>query len=258
MSNNTTEQALIQIERNLDKLESARKHVLDVTKSSGEISSIMLELVNKVEEVLEGVNLESDSFLKIFEANSQKLDQHTAKILVKSEKSINSLSDQFKVLNTSFAENINKTVELSTTNAHAFLEQQKKAFENHYVLIKDFNTAVLNLKNSLNNIDFETFLTPLENKLDENFIGVATKFEELTKAVTILTRENQSLHNESTQNITTVLQDLHAQNSALQKRNIELTEAILNKKDNKAIFFLLTWFIMFLGLLMVVFILKKH
>ena len=40
---NTIEKSLTEIQKNLEKLESARNQVLDVTKSSKEISELMID-----------------------------------------------------------------------------------------------------------------------------------------------------------------------------------------------------------------------
>lgn len=304
MSSNTTEQALIQIERNLEKLESARKHVLDVTKNGSEISSVMVELVKKVEGVYNSISLDSDSFIKIVDANQKKLDQHTDEILVKSDQSINGFLDQFKRLNSKFAENINATIDLYATKTSDFIEQQEISFGNHHNLLDGFNNSIEVLKKSVEKVDFETQLVPLESRLDSNFTvirvsldesiasinkglveqdkrnsfnlkeehkvlqkhlsndviqildSLRTGFEEMTAKFAIFSEKNLSLQQETSGNITKLINNLQDQSLHLHKKNTELLEMLANKKSNNATLFYLTWVVIFCGFLASVYIIK--
>jgi hypothetical protein len=300
MSNNTTEQALIQIERNLEKLESARKQVLDVTKYSSQVNSIMVELVRKVEEVFESINLDSDSLNNSFENSQKRVDKHTDQVLANVSKTTSTFLGQFNELNLKFSESLDKSIEVNIEKSNELLKQQKETFKDYREIVEEFNAAIKTLKDSIENVDFETHLVPLENKLDSNFKDVninlvktffelnnkltqdlkdslqkiftqndifqsrlsndleplKLKIDETNLALEVFSKQNLLLQKESNDKLMDLINNIRVENIAFNKKNVELLEALSNKKDNKTFLFVMTWLIFFFGLIFAVMIIK--
>ena len=105
---NTIEKSLTEIQKNLEKLESARTQVLDVTKSSKEISELMIDLVKNIKEVQVMISGESDSFIKGFVKNEKKVDDAVKGIIDKWQYSISSFDKSLNSFTSQISEKINQ------------------------------------------------------------------------------------------------------------------------------------------------------
>lgn len=160
---NTIEKSLTEIQKNLEKLESARTQVLDVTKSSKEISELMIDLVKNIKEVQVIISGESDSFIKGFVKNEKKVDDAVKGIIDKWQFSISSFD---KSLNT-------------------FLENHKTAFNTNISNIESFDNSLNEFKNSLIKFDFYSQIKPIESKIEEFEKTVSKKIQEINLPVRI-------------------------------------------------------------------------
>lgn len=160
---NTIEKSLTEIQKNLEKLESARNQVLDVTKSSKEISVLMIDLVKNIREVQVIISGESDSFIKGFVKNEEKVDAAVNGVIDKWQSSISSFD---KSLNT-------------------FLEKQNTAFNTNISNIESFDNSLNEFKNSLIKFDFYSQIKPIESKIEEFEKTVSKKIQEINLPVRI-------------------------------------------------------------------------
>lgn len=160
---NTIEKSLTEIQKNLEKLESARNQVLDVTKSSKEISELMIDLVKSIKEVQVIISGESDSFIKGFVKNEKKVDDAVKAIIDKWQFSISSFD---KSLNT-------------------FLEKQNTANNNNISNIESFDNSLNEFKNSLIKFDFYSQIKPIESKIEDFEKTVSKKIQEINLPVRI-------------------------------------------------------------------------
>ena len=160
---NTIEKSLTEIQKNLEKLESARNQVLDVTKSSKEISVLMIDLVKNIKEVQVIISGESDSFIKGFVKNEKKVDAAVNGVIDKWQSSISSFD---KSLNT-------------------FLEKQKTTFNTNISNIESFDNSLNEFKNSLIKFDFYSQIKPVESKIEEFEKTVSKKIQEINLPVRI-------------------------------------------------------------------------
>lgn len=295
MSNNTTEQALIQIEKNLEKLDSARKQVLNVTKSGNEIGAIMVELVAKIQDVYEIISYESDTFIDGFANNQKKLDKNTEEYISKANSSSGLFLEQLKGLTHSFTEKLNKTSDLSISKAESLLSSQQIAFDKHISVLSDFNNVLSGFKQSIVEANLIDQLKPVEEKIISIGTDVANAIDNLVKDLRLfIIEQNNLLYEKTSANNIQLLRPLEQSLKEIEKSSIALaietkknqsdiinsiTEQfnnfqsvylkqtnennellkLLNKKidSNKAIYFYVTWFIIFFGFIISVYLIKR-
>jgi hypothetical protein len=160
---NTIEKSLTEIQKNLEKLESARNQVLDVTKSSKEISELMIDLVKSIKEVQVIISGESDSFIKGFVKNEKKVDD-----------AVKAIIDKWQFSISSFDKSLNM-----------FLEKQNTANNNNISNIESFDNSLNEFKNSLIKFDFYSQIKPVESKIEEFEKTISKKIQEINLPVRI-------------------------------------------------------------------------
>lgn len=160
---NTIEKSLTEIQKNLEKLESARNQVLDVTKSSKEISELMIDLVKSIKEVQVIISGESDSFIKGFVKNEKKVDD-----------AVKAIIDKWQFSISSFDKSLNM-----------FLEKQNTANNNNISNIESFDNSLNEFKNSLIKFDFYSQIKPIESKIEDFEKTVSKKIQEINLPVRI-------------------------------------------------------------------------
>jgi hypothetical protein len=165
---NTVEQTLIQIERNLEKLESARTQVLDVTQSGKQISAIMVDLVRKIKEVYGIVSHESDSFIDGVALNQQKLEEHTRQIMMTSNDSIAAFLTQLNTFKSKLSNSIDQSAKEASLSTKRLLESQDKVFSDHVEQLTGFGTILKQFKTDIQEVSFVDQLRPLEDSINSN------------------------------------------------------------------------------------------
>lgn len=164
---NTIEKSLTEIQKNLEKLESARNQVLDVTKSSAEISELMIDLVKNIKEVQVIISGESDSFIKGFVKNEKKVDDAVKGIIDKWQFSISSFEKSLMSFNNQISEKINQSGDNITFKTNSFLEKQDVAFNANISNLENSNKTLNEFKKSLIEFDFYEQIKPIELKIEE-------------------------------------------------------------------------------------------
>ena len=181
---NTIEKSLTEIQKNLEKLESARNQVLDVTKSSKEISELMIDLVKNIKEVQVMISGESDSFIKGFVKNEKKVDDAVKGIIDKWQLSVSSLDKSLNSFTNQISEKINQSGDNITFKTNSFLEKQDAAFNANISNLENSNKALNEFKKSLIEFDFYEQVKPIELKIEEFERLVSKRIHESYKETT--------------------------------------------------------------------------
>ncbi len=181
---NTIEKSLTEIQKNLEKLESARNQVLDVTKSSKEISVLMIDLVKNIKEVQVIISGESDSFIKGFVKNEKKVDDAVKGIIDKWQLSVSSLDKSLNSFTNQISEKINQSGDNITFKTNSFLEKQDAAFNANISNLENSNKALNEFKKSLIEFDFYEQVKPIELKIEEFERLVSKRIHESYKETT--------------------------------------------------------------------------
>lgn len=181
---NTIEKSLTEIQKNLEKLESARNQVLDVTKSSKEISELMIDLVKNIKEVQVIISGESDSFIKGFVKNEKKVDDAVKGIIDKWQLSVSSLDKSLNSFTNQISEKINQSGDNITFKTNSFLEKQDAAFNANISNLENSNKALNEFKKSLIEFDFYEQVKPIELKIEEFERLVSKRIHESYKETT--------------------------------------------------------------------------
>ena len=181
---NTIEKSLTEIQKNLEKLESARTQVLDVTKSSKEISELMIDLVKNIKEVQVIISGESDSFIKGFVKNEKKVDDAVKGIIDKWQLSVSSLDKSLNSFTNQISEKINQSGDNITFKTNSFLEKQDAAFNANISNLENSNKALNEFKKSLIEFDFYEQVKPIELKIEEFERLVSKRIHESFKETT--------------------------------------------------------------------------
>lgn len=174
MSNSNIEETLIGIEQNLEKLESARRQVLDVTQSGRQITSTMVQLARSVDEVYKVINLEADSFGKNLEGKKNDFNARIDKIEISLKSSILSYLDQLNTFTTTVSDNLNASAANAAEATKNQIAKQETAFEKHISNIYQVNELLENFKKNLSHFDFKSELRPLEGKIDLNQANIVS------------------------------------------------------------------------------------
>lgn len=181
---NTIEKSLTEIQKNLEKLESARTQVLDVTKSSKEISELMIDLVKNIKEVQVIISGESDSFIKGFVKNEKKVDDAVKGIIDKWQLSVSSLDKSLNSFTNQISEKINQSGDNITFKTNSFLEKQDAAFNANISNLENSNKALNEFKKSLIEFDFYEQVKTIELKIEEFERLVSKRIHESYKETT--------------------------------------------------------------------------
>lgn len=181
---NTIEKSLTEIQKNLEKLESARNQVLDVTKSSKEISELMIDLVKSIKEVQVIISGESDSFIKGFVKNEKKVDDAVKGIIDKWQYSISSFDKSLNSFTSQISEKINQNGDNITFKTNSFLEKQDAAFNANISNLENSNKSLNEFKKSLIEFDFYEQVKPIELKIEEFERLVSKRINESYKETT--------------------------------------------------------------------------
>lgn len=186
---NTIEKSLTEIQKNLEKLESARNQVLDVTKSSKEISELMIDLVKNIKEVQVIISGESDSFIKGFVKNEKKVDDAVKGIIDKWQFSILSFETSLKTFTNQVSEKINESGDNVTLKTNSFLEQQEFAFNKNLLNLESSNKTLSDFKKNLTEFDFYKQVKPLELKIEEFEKLISKRIQDSYTETTKITKQ---------------------------------------------------------------------
>ena len=168
MTNNTIEETLIGIEQNLEKLDSARRQVLDVTQSGREITATMVELVRSVDQVYKVINMESNSFAANLDAKQYAFNERLDTIVKDTQSSIANFLNHLETITATVSDNITLEVVNASEVSNKLHEKQEIAFHKHLSNIDQINNLLESFKSNLSLFDFKAQLKPLEETIEKN------------------------------------------------------------------------------------------
>lgn len=181
---NTIEKSLTEIQKNLEKLESARNQVLDVTKSGKEITVLMIDLVKNIKDVQVIISGESDSFINGFVKNEKKVDDAVNGVINKWQSSISSFDKSLNTFTNQISEKINQSGDNIIFKTNSFLEKQDIAFNTNISNLENSNKTLNEFKKSLIEFDFYQQIKPIEQKIEEFERLVSKRIHESYKETT--------------------------------------------------------------------------
>lgn len=168
MSNNINT-ALIEIEKNLHDLSSAREQVLEVTDSGKALAAVVIELTQKMETLYAAVLKESGSYDNAFEKGRKNFEEklkvmidHTHKDLTKFRENLNSVEPEI-------AERITQISERTLQETDTLLKKQEESFKSTLKKLNEYEKTMFNFSSYLSEFQFETkILSPLSHKVDSS------------------------------------------------------------------------------------------
>jgi prefoldin subunit 5 len=247
---NTIEKSLTEIQKNLEKLESARTQVLDVTKSSKEISELMIDLVKNIKEVQVIISGESDSFIKGFVKNEKKVDDAVKGIIDKWQFSVSSLDKSLGSFTNQISEKINQSGDNITFKTNSFLEKQDVAFNANISNLENSNKTLNEFKKSLIEFDFYEQVKPIELKIEEFERLVSKRIHESYKETTRNTNQIATETLKTIQdldlpirldkldaNISGIPTNIQNLQSSLDNLDVTISDYLKDLVDKQAVFF---------------------
>lgn len=242
MENNSIEQSLIEIERNLEKLESARQQVLNVTQSSQQLSEVTGNLIKEFNQIHEVLNNQSASFVQKFKQNEQNLDKKLSEILDKWQQGVNNFLGNIEKTNSRYISDLAKTVDASNSKTKEVSTYQKQYLTESKETQQHLEQSINTFQSKLKNFDFTVFLSPFLSKLEifteksekqltENTSKVSDAISQITKLEANIGKQIDEIKNQVNQSRYTLQTEFKEAHDKQQKQ-IEHMESIINKKSN--------------------------
>ncbi len=179
MSSTAISQALVDIEKNLEKLSSARKHVVDVTQSGEELTTLMVTLTRKVEKLYKTVLNESDSYNNAFIQSHNNFEQKLNTLLDKSDKSIATLQKNFQNIEPEITRKITEIADSGLEKSRILSTQHEVYFDKVTKNIDEYKISLREFSQSVTEKKLDTKFETLEKKLkwnETNIISLVKEF----------------------------------------------------------------------------------
>ena len=213
MSNNTLDQTLIEIEQNLEKLDSARNQVLDVTKNGKDLTATMVALVKKMQEIHKILLLESDTFVQSFANHQENFDSSVQNLATQWEKRTSSFLEGLQTTETTINKNIHTIADTTDKKSQWLLDQQEIANKKNIKSLIELEGSVADFKKYVSEFSFEEALQPIAEDLKSHYDNSNRNITDT------FTAENQQFQN--------VLKQTFEDIQQTQKRNSYITWGLL-------------------------------
>jgi hypothetical protein len=187
MSNTAISQALVEIEKNLEKLSTARKQVVDVTQSGEELTGLITELTGKVDELLQSILKESDSYNNAFIQSHESFEQKLNTLLEKSDNSISKFQESIQNIEPEISQKINEIAASTLEKSKTLNTQHEIYFDKITKNINEYKNALEEFSKSVTNKSLDLKFDVLEKKLKWSENNVISGIEEFKS-------ENKNLH----------------------------------------------------------------
>lgn len=165
--NNTIEQSLVEIEKNLEKLESARQQVNKVTQSSNELAQGTVGLIKEFKKIADVLNGQSGTFGTKLQQSETNFQKKIEELLLKWQKEIDTFLESIDKTNAKYRNNLDKSAENSFIKSKEILAQHEKFLIQNDEILKDFHGALDAFKVRLEQFDFGKLLLPLDKKIEK-------------------------------------------------------------------------------------------
>jgi hypothetical protein len=191
MNNPVIQQTLVELEDNLLKLESARTQVNNVVEKSEQVITSFKSILKSVESINEGIGIDKKSIEDKLNNSFKTFDIELNKLLVKTNNSYKSVSDQNEVNQQKFSKSVEDNIDnLNESFKTVNLELQNNSHETNLELNKlqkEFEDKLLKLNHHISNLE-ETILTTEQKIKDLNF---KEEFHLLNNKIEKLNKTNQ-------------------------------------------------------------------
>ena len=191
MNNPVIQQTLVELEDNLSKLESARTQVNNVVEKSEQVITSFKSILKSVESINEGIGIDKKSIEDKLNNSFKTFDIELNKLLIKTNESYKSVSDQNEVNKQKFSNSIEENVDnLNDSFKTIKLELQNNSDDTNKELNKlkiDFEDKLLKLNQHISSLE-ETIVTTEQKIKDLNF---KEEFDLLNNKIEKLNKTNQ-------------------------------------------------------------------
>ncbi|SDS36209.1 hypothetical protein [Christiangramia echinicola] len=261
MSNTAISQALVEIEKNLEKLSTARKQVVDVTQSGEELTSLIVELTGKVDKLFQSILKESDSYNNAFLKSHKSFEQKLNTLLEKSDKSISTFQEGIQNIEPEISQKITEIADSTLGKSERLATQQEEYFEKVKQNIDSYKNTLKEFSESVSEKSLDSKFNDIQTKLvqSENTINSVIKkqfleIDELNKdIINRAERNHEKLHDllKGQEKINTLLEE-QIQLSKENKESLEhsIEDLVSNQMKRNYI----TWSLIILTILSVIFL----
>jgi hypothetical protein len=234
-------QALLDIEKNLQDLSSAREQVLEVTGSGRELAKTAAELTKKMDALYQAVKKESSAYDDSFNKSRQEFEGKLNSLVDKSEKSLSTFLKRLNEVETDISRQISKITDTASIKTGVLINKQEDSFKQTIDYLKIYKESVVNITKDLNEFDFQAELLPVFHKqeaIEKNIISVI-KYEtfDLKKEINL---EQKKI--------------CQSQKSELDEFQLQITGEIQKLKDRQNINVYITWGLIIIGVIALIFI----
>jgi hypothetical protein len=163
---NKIEQSLIEIEKNLEKIESARLQVNKVTNSSNDLAQSTVGLIREFKKIADVLNGQSGTFGTKLQQSETNFQKKIEELSLKWQKGTEAFLESMDKTNAKYRNNLDKSAENSSLKAKEILAQQEKFVIDNNKILKDFHLTLEAFKVRLEHFDFAQYLTPSKEVLN--------------------------------------------------------------------------------------------
>lgn len=161
-------QALIDIEKNLQDLTSAREQVLDVTASSSELALVATELTKKMETLLKAVTKESTSFNSTLDQSREDFDKKLKALTDQNQKALSAFLINLQSAETEIAEKLSKITETASAKTDSLYINQEVFFNDSKKALASYEKSIFKFSEYLSDFNFDKRQATIENKINNS------------------------------------------------------------------------------------------
>jgi len=260
MNSNDIDLVLQKIHEDLEKLESARKQVLDVTSAGIDITKVIIDLTEKIGLVYTVLDEGGESYKAGISDNLNKLNDHVVDLRHASDESIAAFALRLENFTSSLSSSLETSVASITSKATDIFQNQNNVIQRNLLDLEHLHSKILSLKDNVSEIDFKGQLRFVNENIERYSTTTTDKIEDATKVMqqyfdkritanqTSVAQDNLLLHQETKD----IGNQLAASIQTLVQKNNEETSAKFQQKiaelENQAkINSYITWFIVIIA-----------
>lgn len=258
--------ALIEIEKNLQDLASAREQVLEVTGTGRELAKTAAELTKKMNALYQAVNKDSASYNNAFDKSREDFQKRLKELTDKSEKGLSSFIENLNSVESGISHKISNITENASARTTFLLQKQEENFKKTLEKLNEYEKSIFTFSQYISDFDFDLKLDAVEDKVktgETNTISAIKIFKhDSLKQMDVIVQsfkfENEELEKKIKVEQENLLQAVQAQSNELEKIQVHLDKrlAILENKQNNNTY--ITWGLIGALLIAVIFLLIKN
>tara|TARA_Y100000588_G_C14172872_1_gene889989 strand:+ start:699 stop:1490 length:792 start_codon:yes stop_codon:yes gene_type:complete len=261
MSNTTISQALVEIEKNLEKLSTARKQVVDVTQSGEELTSLIVELTGKVDKLFQSILKESDSYNNAFLKSHQGFEQKLNTLLEKSDKSISSFQEGIQNIEPEISQKINEIADSTLDKSQRLATKQEAYFDKLIQNIETYRSTLKEFSQSITEKGFDSKFEEIDNKLSKAKEAIVSEIGTLDSNLNLLQRDILAVSKKNNEKLLELIQEQNKITSSLkdidesnQENKEILDKSIKDLEEKQMKMNYITWALIIITFLTVIFL----